>query len=54
MQNVSGDDLYTEGSVGYDNFINLVYDEFQQSFPLVMLSPKRAKEKPWITRGIQN
>ena len=46
MQNVSWDAIYTDGSDWYDNFINLVYTKFQQSFPLVRLSRKRAKDKP--------
>ena len=52
-QNVSWDAMYTDGSDWYDNLINLVYTEFQQSFPLVRLSRKRAKYKPWITKGIK-
>ena len=38
------------GMITFDNFINLVCTKFQQSFPLVR---KRAKDKPWITKGIQ-
>ena len=53
MPNVSWDAIYTDGSDWYDNFINLVYTQFQQSFPLVRLSRKRAKDKPWITKGIK-
>ena len=53
MQNVSWDAIYTDGSDWYDNFINLVYTKFQQSFPLLRLSRKRAKDKPWITKGIK-
>ena len=53
MQNVSWGAIYTDGSDWYDNFINLVYTKFQQSFPLVRLSMKRAKDKPWITKGIK-
>ena len=53
MQNVSWDAIYNDGSDWYDNFINLVYTKFQQSFPLVRLSRKRAKDKPWITQGIK-
>ena len=40
MQNMSWDAIYTDGSDWYDNFINLVYTKFQQSFPLVRLSRK--------------
>ena len=46
MQNVSWDAIYTDGSDWYDNFSNLVYTKFQQSFPLVRLSRKRAKANP--------
>ena len=53
MTNESWDDLYTEGTDWYNNFIDLVYNEFQQSFPLVKLSRKRAKDKPWITKGLK-
>ena len=53
LQNVNWDALYTEGSDLYDNFINLLYTKFQQSFPLVRLSQKREKDKPWITKGIK-
>ena len=34
VQNVNWDALYTVGSDWYDNFVNLVYIKFQQSFPL--------------------
>ena len=53
MQNVSWDAIYADDSDWYENFINLVYTEFQQSFPLVRLSRKWAKDKPWITKGIK-
>ena len=44
MQNVNWDAIYTDGSDWYDNFINLVYTKFQQSFPLVRLSPKNEQK----------
>ena len=53
MTNESWDDLYTEDTDWYNNFIDLVYNTFQQSFPLVKLSRKRAKDKPWITKGLK-
>ena len=53
MQNVNWDALYTEGSDWFDNFINLVYTKFQQSLPLIRLSRKRTKDKPWVTKGIK-
>ena len=49
MTNESWDDLYTEGTDWYNNFIDLVNNKFQRSFPLVQFSRKRAKDKPWIT-----
>ena len=33
--------------------MNLDYNKFQQSFPLVKLSPKLAGDTPWITKGLK-
>ena len=33
--------------------MNLIYNKLQQRFPLVWLSHKRAKDRPWITEGLK-
>ena len=58
MQIVSWDVYITEGNDCYDNFVNnLVYIKFQQIFPSVRLSRKRAKRvslSPVTLRKYQN
>ena len=39
--------------IGMIILINLVYNKFRQSFPLVKPSLKRAKDKPWITKCLK-
>ena len=37
----------------YHKFVTTVHHIFQQSFPLVQLSRRRIKDKPWITKGLK-
>ena len=37
----------------YHKFVTTVHQIFQQSFPLVQLSRRRIKDKPWITKGLK-
>ena len=56
MTNESLDNINTEGSDWYNSFTNLyknVYNNFQQSFPLVKFLRKRVKDKSWITKCLK-
>ena len=37
----------------YHKFVTTVHQIFQQSFPLVQLSRRQIKDKPWITKGLK-
>ena len=47
------DSLYTENTDWYHEFMVAIYQIFETSFPLVTLSRKRMKDKPWITKELK-
>jgi hypothetical protein len=53
MSSVHWDELFTPSNDWYSVFVAKVKHIFQKSFPLVKLSRKRARDKPWITRAIK-
>ena len=54
MNNVDWDNLYnnTNGCL-YEKFLNKIKVIFDNTFPVVQLSRKRARDKPWVTTGIK-
>ena len=40
------------GKINCSEFYNDIHDIFSDSFPLVYVSRKRCKDKPWVTKGI--
>ena len=36
----------------YNKFLSMIYGIYQQSFPLVRVSRKRWRDKPWITKAL--
>ena len=53
MESENWDDMFTEDTDWYTKFIQIVREKFENSFPLVQVSRKRMKDKPWITKGLQ-
>ena len=53
MQQFDWDALYTDDVGWYSAFISVTQNIFYASFPVVKLSRKRSKDKPWITKGIK-
>ena len=53
MESFDWDVIYTSGGDWYTNFINSVHSTFVRCFPLVTMSRKRRKDKPWITKGLK-
>ena len=54
MESENWDDMFTEDTDWYTKFIQIVRGKFENSFPLVQVSRKRMKDKPWITKGLKN
>ena len=50
MTNENWDIIFIQGTDWYTNFIKLVRNKFEASFPLVKVLRQRIKDKPWITR----
>ena len=47
------DDIYFGDGDYYNKFITVVLRIFQQSFPVVRVSRKRWKDKPWVTKSLK-
>ena len=53
MESENWDDMFTQDTDWYTKFIQIVREKFENSFPLVQVSRKRMKDKPWITKGLK-
>ena len=53
MNSFLWESLYVPGEDWYTNFIVAIKAIFEKSFPLVRVSRKRAKDKPWITQELK-
>ena len=53
MTNENWDIIFIQGTDWYTNFIKLVRNKFEASFPLVKVSRQRIKDKPWITKELK-
>ena len=47
------EDIYTDGTDWFAQFISVVKNKFETNFPMVRVSRKRAHDKPWITSGLK-
>ena len=54
MQSQNWNEIYNDtGEESYDKFISAVHNIYQQSFPLVRVSRKRWRDKPWLTKALK-
>ena len=53
MESEKWDDIYFGDGDYYNKFISVVLRIFQQSFPVVRVSRKRWKDKPWVTKSLK-
>ena len=53
LEDIDWNELFQPDIDWYQVFIDKVHDVFYVAFPLVKLSRKRSKDKPWITKGIK-
>ena len=53
MEQFDWDSIYTNEVNWYSKFITTIQNMFYSSFPIVKVSRKRSKDKPWITKGIK-
>ena len=53
MLSFGWDEIYTDDGDWFSNFVSAVHSIFTSSFPLVVQSRKRSKDKPWITKGLK-
>ena len=53
MTNENCDIIFIEGTDWYTNFIKLVRNKFEASFPLMKVLRQRIKDKPWITKELK-
>ena len=53
MNSVQWDLIYSEHRDWYNSFITDVKYHYNQSLPLVKVSRKRIKNKPWVSKGIK-
>ena len=53
MNSVQWDLIYSEHTDWYNSFITNVRYHYDQSFPLVKVSCKSMKDKPWVSKGIK-
>ena len=51
MEAENWNEIYSEGGDYYTKFITVVLRIFQQSFPVVRVSRKRWRDKPWVTKA---
>ena len=53
MEAENWNEIYSEGGGYYTKFITVVLRIFQQSFPVVRVSRKRWRDKPWVTKALK-
>ena len=54
MQSQNWNEIYNDtGEESYDKFISAVHNIYQQAFPLVRVSRKRWRDKPWLTKALK-
>ena len=53
LKDANWDGLYQPPGQVFDKFIALIKTSFDQSFPLVTMSRKRARDKDWLTPGLK-
>ena len=53
MGNENWDSVFTTDSDWYSIFVAKVKQKYESSFPLIQISRKRLKDKPWITKGLK-
>ena len=53
MEAENWNEIYSEGGDYYTKFITVVLRIFQQSFPVVRVSRKRWRDKPWVTKALK-
>ena len=53
VRNIDWDILFENENDPYKVFINRLTEIYNTSFPLGKLSRKRAKDEPWITKGLK-
>ena len=53
LKDANWDELYQPPGQVFDKFIALIKTGFDQSFPLVTMSRKRARDKDWLTPGLK-
>ena len=46
--------IYETDADWFFNFISTITDKFKRCFPLVNVSRRRLRDKPWVTKGIKN
>jgi len=51
----SWDMVYSQNdtNTAYNNFIKIITEAYEKSFPITRLSRRRMKDKPWITKGLK-
>ena len=54
MQAENWQALYSLDVDWYSNFISVIKHKFEACFPLVRVSRKRLKDRPWITAGLKS
>ena len=54
MQSYNWNEIHNDtGEEIYDKFIAAVHNIYQQAFPLVRVSRKRWRDKPWLTKALK-
>ena len=53
MQTENWQALYTPDVDWYKKFINVIEQKFETCFPMIRVSRKRLKDRPWITAGLK-
>ena len=54
MQSYNWNEIHNDtGEEIYDKFISVVHNIYQQAFPLVRVSRKRWRDKPWLTKALK-
>ena len=54
MQSQNWNEIYNDtGEESYDKFISAVHNIYQQALPLVRVSRKRWRDKPWLTKALR-
>ena len=53
MGNENWDSVFTTDSDWYSIFVAKVKQKYESSVPLIQISRKRLKDKPWITKGLK-